>query len=81
MNTKLTLSLDQKIIEATKSYAKKHQISLSKMVETYFNYLIQKNKSDIEVSPIVEELTGIISLPVDFNEKDEYYKYLNEKYK
>ena len=51
------------------------------MVETYFNYLIQKNKSDIEVSPIVEELTGIINLPVDFNEKDEYYKYLNEKYK
>ena len=40
MNTKLTLSLDQKIIEEIKSYAKKHQVSLSKMVENYFNFVV-----------------------------------------
>ncbi len=81
MNTKLTLSLDQKIIEATKSYAKKHQVSLSKMVENYFNYLIQKTKTDIEFTPIVKELSGIIDLPTNFNEKEEYYDFLSEKYK
>jgi len=81
MNTKLTLSVDQKIIEEIKSYAKKHQVSLSKMVENYFNYVVQKTKPEVKSSAIVEELTGIINLPGDFNEKEEYYNFLSEKYK
>ena len=81
MNTKLTLSLDQKIIEEIKTYAKKHQVSLSKMVENYFNYIVHKANPKVKSSAIVEELTGIISLPANFNEKEEYYNFLNEKYK
>ncbi|MDP8203499.1 MAG: DUF6364 family protein [Candidatus Tenebribacter mawsonii] len=81
MNTKLTLSVDQKIIEEIKSYVKKHQVSLSKMVENYFNYVVQKTKPEVKSSAIVEELTGIINLPGDFNEKEEYYNFLSEKYK
>ena len=81
MNTKLTLSVDKKIIEEIKSYAKKHQVSLSKMVENYFNYIVHKTKPDVKSSAIVEELTGIINLPVNFNEKEEYYNFLSEKYK
>ena len=44
MNTKLTLSVDQKIIEEIKSYAKMHKVSLSKMVENYFNFVVHKAK-------------------------------------
>ncbi|MEA2095617.1 MAG: DUF6364 family protein [Candidatus Cloacimonadota bacterium] len=81
MNTKLTLSVDQKIIQEIKSYAKSHQVSLSKMVENYFNYLVHKAKPNVKASAIVEELSGIISLPANFNEKEEYYNFLSEKYK
>ena len=81
MNTKLTLSLDQKIIEEIKSYAKKHQVSLSKMVENYFNFVVQKTEFEAKTSALVNELTGIITLPKNFNEKEEYYDFLSEKYK
>lgn len=81
MNTKLTLSLNQKIIEKIKVYAKKHQLSLSKMVENYFNLVVKKTEFEATTSALVTELTGIINLPENFNEKDEYYDYLIEKYK
>ena len=81
MNTKLTLSVDQKIIEEIKSYAKQHQVSLSKMVENYFNFVVQKTQLEATTSALVKELTGIINLPKNFNEKEEYYDFLSEKYK
>jgi len=81
MNTKLTLSVDQKIIEEIKSYAKQHQVSLSKMVENYFNFVVQKTQLKTTTSALVEELSGIINLPKNFNEKEEYYDFLSEKYK
>ncbi len=81
MNTKLTLSVDQKIIEEIKSYSKMHKVSLSKMVENYFNYIVHGAKPKIKSSAIVDELTGIITLPANFNEKEEYYNFLSEKYK
>lgn len=81
MNTKLTLSVDQKTIEEIKSYAKQHQVSLSKMVENYFNFVVQKTQLKTTTSALVEELTGIINLPKNFNEKEEYYDFLSEKYK
>ncbi len=81
MNTKLTLSLDQKLIEEIKTYAKKHQVSLSKMVENYFNFVVKKTDPEVTTSALVNELTGIINLPGDFNEKEEYNNYLSKKYK
>ena len=36
MDKKLTLSLNQKIIEQAKKYAKRNGTSLSKMIESYF---------------------------------------------
>ena len=39
MDKKLTLSLDQRVIERAKGYAKKNNTSLSKMIEVYFDSL------------------------------------------
>ena len=69
MNTKLTLSLDKHIIEEVKNYAKKNRTSLSKMVENYFRYLTTQTKEKAKTTELVKELTGIINLPKDFNEK------------
>ena len=78
MNTKLTLNLDKSIIEEAKSYAKKDNVSLSKLIENYLNSLTKTSKEGIKVSPLVESLTGIISSDID--ERKSYRDYLSEKY-
>ena len=40
MNTKLTLSLNKDIIQQAKTYAKKHNISLSFLIENYLQKII-----------------------------------------
>ena len=81
MDSKLTLKFDKNVINAVKKYAKKRNISLSKMVETYFSSLIEKKKSKNKYTPLVKELSGIIHLEKEFNLKEEYEKYISEKYK
>lgn len=79
MNTKLTLNLDKSIIDEAKTYAKKNQVSLSKLIENYLNSLVStSNKQTRRISPLVESLTGVISSEVD--ERKSYRDYLSEKY-
>ncbi|MCK6620786.1 MAG: hypothetical protein HUU32_08510 [Calditrichaceae bacterium] len=81
MNTKLTLQINNDVIEKAKSYAKEKHISLSTLVENFLHSLAgDKEKFDMEISPVVQELSGIIELPEDFNLKKEYTEYLIEKY-
>lgn len=81
MDKKLTLSLDQNIIEQAKEYAKINQISLSKLIESYLASLTKRKENNIKITPLVESLSGVIDIPLDFNEKDAYSDYLIEKYK
>ena len=81
MNTKLTLKLNKRVIERAKKYAQKNNKSLSVMVENYFKTISDKeSKNDIEISPNVLELSGIIKIPENLNMKDIYGKHLKEKY-
>ena len=81
MDTKLTLSLDKKVIEQAKKYAKKKNISLSKLIEAYLNKASLEERDETVISPLVKSLSGIIKLPKDFNRKKNYSDYLSEKYK
>lgn len=81
MDTKLTLKLDQEIIEKAKKYAKSNDISLSKLIESYLTTLTKSKKSSIEITPLVKSLSGVISLDDNFDYKDVYTDYLIEKYK
>lgn len=81
MTTKLTLKLSKRTIERAKRYASKNKQSLSLLVENYFNILSDKNAvPEIELSPNVIELSGIIKLGNDIDIKKEYGKHLVEKY-
>lgn len=73
---KLTLRLNQRLIEQAKQYAAQHSISLSELVETYFLHLAQAEEA--EHTPLVQQLTGI--LPTDVEVTQEYGRYLQEKY-
>ena len=83
METKLTLRLNDTVIERAKTYARSHKISLSKMIESYLDSVTKekRNEKQITITPFVESLSGVIKLPSDFDYKKEYGDYLTEKYK
>ncbi len=81
MDTKLTLSLDKLIIEQAKVYAKSNKVSLSKLIESYLATLTNRNKSEIEITPLVKSLSGVISMDENRDIKDDYTDFLIEKHK
>ncbi|MFN8308843.1 MAG: DUF6364 family protein [Chitinophagales bacterium] len=79
MDTKLTLKLDNSIIEQAKNYAKHKNTSLSKLIESYLGKLVTPNETQ-EVTPLVKSLSGVVDLPKNFDAKKEYKKHLLIKY-
>lgn len=81
MSTKLTLSLDAKVIEAAKKYSKEKGTSVSRLIEEYLKQL-SPLKSKTRKQSIVEDLKGILGeAPDRFDYREERYKYLMEKHK
>lgn len=83
MNTKLTLTIEQSIIEKAKEYAHKKERSLSDLIENYLKALVANDetiKIDEELAPTVKLLKGSFKLPQDFNYKKEITDRLSEKY-
>ncbi|MBY5960034.1 hypothetical protein KUV50_17920 [Membranicola marinus] len=66
--SKLTLSIQQDIIDDAKKYAKSKGKSLSGIVETYLKTLTQGDKFDKEKTPreIINELRGSVKFPEEF---------------
>ena len=81
MYKKLTLNINERVIEGAKIYAQNHQVSLSKLIETYLNSLIENKPEDIKITPLVESLSGVVNIPSDFDYKNDYTDYLLDKYK
>jgi hypothetical protein len=85
MDTKLTLKLDNQVIEKAKEYAASQKRSLSGMIESYLRAIISKDQtpsvSEIEISPFVKSLKTGVKIPADFDNKKAYADYLAEKYK
>ncbi len=77
MQTKLTLRLENALIQQAKNYAKQHDKSLSQVVADYFQVLTQQSKKSI-TSPITKSLIGVLDTN-NIDEKD-YKKHLEEKY-
>ena len=80
MDSKLTLKLNAEVIEQAKLYAKRTNTSVSKLIENYLSALTSKDKEEVEISPIVESLTGIINLDDTEEYQKDYTDFLNEKY-
>ena len=81
MDTKLTLKLNEDIIEKAKEYAKAKKTSLSDLIENYLQKLTADKKDNKAITPLVKSLSGVISLPKDYNDKKDYTDYLTNKYK
>ncbi len=82
MNTKLTLTIEQSIIEKAKKYANDKGRSLSSISENYLKIIIKDEESvnEIKLTPIVRSLKGSFKAPKNFDYKKELSKRLAEKY-
>ncbi len=83
MDTKLTLKLNENVIERAKQYASNKKLSLSRLIENYLDSLTQEQHENFEISPFVKSISTGKSIPnnVDYKEmREEYYAFLNKKY-
>lgn len=79
MLTKLTLRMDDSLIESAKEYATQNGKSVSRIVADLFE-IIKNEKMDQEeeLTPTIRSLKGILK-GKQVDERD-YRKYLEEKY-
>jgi hypothetical protein len=75
MTTKLTLTLDDKVIKRAKKYARTKGRSVSELVESYFKSLTEASAEPDELTPSVKSLMGSFKAPKDFD----YKKVLREE--
>lgn len=80
MNTKLTLKLDDAVIERAKTYARDKNTSVSNLVENYLNLITSPKNEEGAVTPLVKSLSGLIDLPVNYDYKKNYKDHLTKKY-
>lgn len=80
MDTKLTLKLEQSVIEKAKDYAKRQKTSLSRLIENYLLNVTDEENAQEKITPLVRSLSGIIDLPDDYDHKKDYADYLAKKY-
>ena len=83
MNAKLTLTIEESVIEKAKLYAKAQKRSLSNLIEEYLKSIVGDEKIEgIPLTPIAKSLKGAVKLPKDyaFDEKQILEDELIKKY-
>lgn len=79
MTTKLTLTVEKSVIERAKSYAKSTGRSLSEIIENYLETITQESTTT-ELSPKLKKIVGVVDLPKDFDEEEEFRSMLEKKH-
>jgi len=76
--SKLTLSVDERVVSRAKRYAKRRGISVSAMVETYLASVAEvSDKSPQDSPPILRSVRGILKKA----DLEAYKKYVAAKYR
>lgn len=84
MSKEITIHLDEETLAQAERIAIGQGRSLAELVAAELQKIVaehQTNLLDIELSPFVKSLGGMVELPEDYDEKESYTKYLIEKYK
>ncbi len=79
MTTKLTLSIDEKLVQHAKDYAQSKNTSVSKLVSNYLSTLNSgvKLTHSGELSPRVRKLTGAFKVSKNFEAA--YFNQIEKK--
>jgi len=78
MNTKLTLRLDDRLIESAKRHSAETGRSISQLVADFFAF-IDAGAEEVEITPRVRSLRGVLA-GSGLDEMD-YRRHLEEKYR
>ncbi|MDB5130438.1 MAG: hypothetical protein JWR02_187 [Mucilaginibacter sp.] len=80
MTTKLTLTVEKRVIQKAKVYAKHTGRSLSQLIENYLETITEETNDERQLSPKLKKIAGIVKLPGDFDEKKELRAYFENKH-
>lgn len=69
MDSKLTIKLNENVIERAKKYASGKKLSLSRLIENYLDSLTREQEDDFEISPFVKSISTGKSIPADLDDK------------
>jgi len=79
MHTKLTLRIDEELIERAKSHARQSGKSVSQLVSDYLGLLPEPGKTRPRpLTPVVESLRGVLA--GSRLDEEDYRRHLEEKY-
>jgi hypothetical protein len=82
--SKLTLSVDPEVVARAKKYAKLNHTSVSELVETFLSVVTKPEKKARQKqkapTPLLDSLRGIVK-DDGLDYREEYHKYLAEKYR
>lgn len=84
MDSKLTIKLNETVIERAKKYAAVKKLSLSRLIENYLDSLTSDQNDDFEISPFVKSISSGKKLSADLDDKKfrkEIIDNFDEKYK
>jgi hypothetical protein len=73
--TKLTLSVEQAVVEQAKRFSKRNDTTVSELVT---HFLASLEEADGESAPITARLVGALSPQ---GSREEYHEYLEQKYR
>ncbi|MFA6261730.1 MAG: DUF6364 family protein [Bacteroidia bacterium] len=81
MTSKLTLSIDREVIQRAKEYAHKTGRSLSDLIESYLESIVQSDKESdpTQMPPKLKRLFGSTHIATNLDHKKEIRKILSSK--
>ncbi|HWD88035.1 MAG TPA: DUF6364 family protein [Mucilaginibacter sp.] len=80
MTTKLTLTVEEKVIKKAKLYARRSGRSLSELVGNYLDTLTDDTNNKEALSPKLKKIAGMVKLPDNFDEEKELRAYFENKH-
>jgi len=80
MTTKLTLTIEERVIKTAKKYAQKKGRSLSGLIENYLKALASEDPLTGDMTPRVRRLRGSIKLPANFDYKKAVEESISKKH-
>lgn len=81
MDAKLTLTIEQSVIDKAKEYAKGQGRSLSALIESYLKSLTSGEKiGGVNDAPLTKKLMGSVKIPEGFDYENALLDKLSEKY-
>jgi len=74
---KLTLSVDERVVERAKRYAQARGTSVSRLVETYLDMVASPAEPGARTRPVLTRLRGSMKKGI----VGDYHRYLERKYR